>query len=202
MSVIFSDTFDAVLDGTNWVQQNNTWAWQSGGVVRCTATSASPHLLRTTTSAHAAIANCRATLTQKNGAGGADSGVMVRDSTAAGASNTCYYHLLVAASNTSSIFRRNAGTDTLVGASDTIVSVANGVVAIEASGTGATVTLKKFYQGVQVLGDLSDTSGSRIVSTGQCGVFNWNNGNNTNTDFDNFIVDDLVDTHKYLLVRN
>lgn len=202
MSIVFSDNFPTSLDATNWTQQNGTWAWQASTQVRNTVRG-TVGLLRTTTTAHAALADCLATVTQADGSGQADGGPLVRGTTGAGSGNTCYYLDVDCVGGAAAVFRRVAGADTLVGSSDGIVEAANGACALSATGTGGTVTIKKYYKGVQVSSDISDTNAARIVAAGQTGILNWNTNNNNDCDYDTFSVDDLVVvTAKYLLVSN
>lgn len=203
MSIVFSDNFPAVLNGINWSQQAGGWAWQTPSQVRC-GTSASPAVLATTTTAHAAIADCLVTVTMFDTGGVQDGGPMLRAAIGGGGANTCYYLDVDCTGPAASVYRRVTGADTLLGSSDAVTEAANAVCALQASGTGATVTLKKFYRGSQVSSDISDTNAARLVTPGQTGILNWGSSPGTgDSDWDTFSVDDLVvaATRSWLLVR-
>lgn len=183
MATLFSDAF-ATLSGTNWTQEQGTWSATSNQL-RVTAVNAYREI-RTTTSAHAAVANCKASITRRTSSASFDAGVIVRQS-GSGATTSGYY-LDAYSGNTVELFRRVAGVDTSLGSRTT--TLANGdVYTLEVSGTGATVTLKAYKNGVQLGADFTDTNAARIVAAGQAGVIAWAN---IIHDFDDFLLEDLA----------
>lgn len=193
MANLFSDNFNradnSVVDATNWTENEpaGTWAISSNQLARAGGGFTS---IVATTTAHAAIADCKASIKRITGSG-FDGGPCVR-STSDG--NTMYY-LDVYGSDTLEVYRRVSGTDTLV-AGRTQTHGASDVYRLEVSGTGATVTLKIFRNGVQVGADISDSNAARITAAGQMGVIAWNAEN-----FDDFLAEDLAAPEEYPAYR-
>jgi hypothetical protein len=96
------------------------------------------------------------------------------------------YYLDVYNTNTIEVYRRVSGVDTIVD-SRTQSHAANDTYTLEASGTGATVTLKIYRNGVQVGADISDGDPARITSAAQTGVIAW-----VAQSFDDFLAEDLA----------
>jgi hypothetical protein len=189
MATLFSDNFNRANEqltvSANWQLGENASASEAtvtSNRLRIAEATAGPTSVRTTTTAHAAVADCKTTITRITGSG-YDGGPTVR----ATASNTFYY-LDAYGTNNIEVYRRVSGADTLVGTRNQ-THAANDTFTLEVSGTGATVTLKVYRNGVQVSTDLSDTSGARITGAGQCGVMSWVTGNQ---DYDDFLVEDLA----------
>jgi len=194
MAVIFSDDFNranADLLGANW-QAEVTVSGTSGDVdivsnrAQCTTKGTGSFVyVATTTTGHAALADCKVQVTQvQSGSDGAPAARI----TEADATPTMYVTDIF--TNTLETLRyNNSGTSTSLQSSG-VTSVANGVAALQVTGSGATVTLKAFYQGVQVGADISDASGSRITAAGQTGIVYY--VANPNGDYDDFSVDDLA----------
>lgn len=182
MATLFSDNFDRAnsetVDATNWTETSGAWSISSnqlavtpGGFGSCITTAA----------AHAAVADCKASIKRITGSG-FDGGPCVRSNSG----GTTMYYLDVYSTNTLEIYRRVGGSDTLVDGR-TQTHGANDVYTLEVSGVGATVTLKIFRNGVQVGGDISDGDAARITTAGQAGVIAWDVGN-----FDDFLAEDLA----------
>lgn len=190
MSVIFSDNFNTGTEPntTNWLERSGDDLDLVGSKVRGISKGAglSFALMTTTTAAHAAIADCKVTLTQASASGDGAPAARVTDADTAPTMYACNIF-----ANTLETLRYNNSNSPTVLQSSGVTSVANGVVALEVTGTGATVTLKAYYQGSQVGANISDTSASRIVSAGQTGVIVYDL-TSTVADYDDFSVDDLA----------
>lgn len=187
MAVVFSDNFnrangditaEANWDSTNsspWSIASNQLSAGSGGTIK---------RLITTTSAHAAIADCKVSIVRRLGAN-FDGGISVRDNGADVGTETCYF-LNVYGTNNIEVYRRVSGAETLIG-SITQTHADGDTYTLEVSGTGATVTLRVYRNG-SLLNTFTDTSGSRITSSGRCAVITFHNGDL----FDDFLVEDLA----------
>jgi hypothetical protein len=175
MTTLFSDDFNRA----NGSLGGN---WGSGGAIasnQC-AISSSGGALLTTTSAHADITDGRVTV-KITGASN-DGGPCIRAPSAGGGDNCYYLDCYVGGCD---LYRRVSAADTSIAAS--IISLAVGDTAgLEASGTGATVTLKVYKNGT-LAGTYSDSSASRLVAAARTGIFNWNGGST----YDDFLVEDL-----------
>lgn len=187
MATLFSDNFNRanaeVVDATNWVENPaNDWDIVSNEV-QC-GTASPPAFMLTTTSAHAAVADVAVSVTRRTGAG-FDGGVVAREQNGTGA--TCYY-LDCYGTNNVEIYRRVGGSDTLVDSRNT-THADNDVYRMEVTGTGATVTIKVFKNGVQMGADIADTNGSRIVAAGQTGILSWGGAP---MQYDDFLVEDFA----------
>jgi len=186
MSVLFSDNFNradsATVDATNWTENESggdLWSIVSNQLSRSVG---GPFLrLIAKTAAHATIANCKSSVKRITGTG-FDGGPCVRSD----ASGANMYYLDIYQDDLCEIYRVNSGSHTLVGAA-TVAHAANDVYRLEVSGTGATVTLKMFKNGVQLGTDASDSDVNRITAAGQMGVVSW-----TASVFDDFLAEDLA----------
>jgi hypothetical protein len=87
---------------------------------------------------------------------------------------TSGYYLDGYNSNTVELFRRVAGSVTSLG-TRTRTHADRDIYTLEVSGSGATVTLKAYKNGVQLGANFSDTNAARITATGQAGVIAWAN---------------------------
>lgn len=183
----FSDAFtraDSTNLGANWTEANGDWSILSNQLrTPGTAFPANPYYIVTTTTAHAALTECRVTITYKAGAS-FDGGPLARRQSGA----DTYYYADFTAPTTVQVYRRVAGVDTAVGAAITLGSsiAANDTLGLDVSGTGATVTLKVFRNGVQQSTDRADSSASRIVTAGQTGILMWSG----TADLDDFAMVD------------
>lgn len=184
MAVIFSDTFDTSINATNWTDESGQWA-VVGAEVRC-GQAAQRHL-KTTTTAHAAIADCRVTA-RRASASGFDAGIVVRSNVTGSTPSTgnCYI-LNIFGTQDIEVIRRVAGVNTTI-ATRTQAHADGDLFALEVTGTGATVTLKVFINGAQVGANIDDTNAARITAAGQTGFWNFA----INSFMDDFSVDNLV----------
>jgi hypothetical protein len=181
VATLFSDNFNRANSsslGSNWTENEpgGSWAITSNQLVRSGGGFTSAI---TTTGAHAAVADCKASITRVSS--GWDGGPCVR-ATSTGAT---MYYLDVYSTNTLELYRRVSSSDTLV-ASRTQTHASGDTYRLEVSGTGATVTLKIFRNGVQVGADISDANAARITAAGQTGLICWDVGT-----ADDFLAEDL-----------
>ncbi len=186
MSTLFSDNFNradsAIVSAANWTENEaGGGAWAIASNQLSLSGGGSFNTIIATTSAHAAIADCRATIKRITG-GGYDGGPCVR----AVSNGSSMYYLDVYGTNTLEIYRRVASSDTLVN-SRAQTHGANDTFSLEVSGSGATVTLKILRNGVQVGADISDGDAARITAAGQMGVISW-----ATETFDDFLAEDLA----------
>lgn len=183
MTTLFSDAFtrSGTTVGATWTETPSA-NWSTNGTqLECDALSFATCI--TTTLAHAAAADCKASVVRRNSSW--DAGIAIRSDAAA---NNCYF-LNTYGSNGVTVWRRVGGANTAVAARDT--AHANGdKFTFEASGSGATVTLKVYKNDAQVGADVTDTSGSRITAAGQTGVIYFQTGQNAL--YDDFLVEDLA----------
>jgi hypothetical protein len=188
VAVLFSDGFGSGTepDATNWFESYGDWDLSSGQLINSSSANGQFNNLQTTTSAHAAVADCKVSFTRRVGTG-FDAGPAARMSGSGNNGTTCYYASFVDGSTDVGVYRRNGATDTQIGSNITGVTHANGdVLSLEVEGTSSPVTLRIYVNGV-LEGSVSDSS-SPITSAGQCGIASW-----TNTGiFDDFQVEDLA----------
>lgn len=179
MTVVFSDNFnraDNVDPGANWSEDAGTWAIVTNALNGQAASS----VVRTTTTAHSAIADMEVTVTQVDSA--FDGGPIARKAAAA-----LTYYEIDCYTGTIELWRYVAGAGTLV-ASDTITLTAGSVIIFRVTGTGATVSFTVTYNGTGKLVGTTDTNASRIVAAGFAGCKTYT----TNDSFDDFSLDDLA----------
>jgi hypothetical protein len=189
MSAVFTDDFNRANNtalGANWNEARNDSSINTNRMRLGVYTTLGASLVLTTTTAHAAIADCKVQVTQVSGSG--DGGPVARV-TNSGATPT--YYAVDVYTGACETYRHDAAAAGTLLRTAAITQVANGVIALQVSGTGATVTLKQFYQGTQRGADVSDTSANRITSATQTGIYNWATSA-ANCDYDDFSVDDLV----------
>jgi hypothetical protein len=192
VAVVFSDDFNranAANLGSNWDADssgdNIDWDLDTN-TAECQNPTANGQWVRTVVAAHAAIADCKVQATQV-GSGG-DGGVIARVQDVVNNHGYACYH----SSSGISMYRTNSdGSEVQIGSTIDTTQVANGVIAFEVSGTGATVTLKSWYQGAAIHTGESDSAAGRITSTGRTGLTNWSSVG-TNSRYDDFSVDDLT----------
>jgi hypothetical protein len=186
MAVLFSDDFNransGTVDATNWTENAGS-DWEiATNALACVAQSFAPVSCLTTASAHAANTDVKVTITQVSTA--SDGGAVARWSgngaTSTGYVADCY-------NGRCELYRHNnSSSGTLIGSGVNVTLAANGVIALETSGTGATVTVKSYYQGT-LRETVGDTNASRITTAGRTGVYSW-----TIHSWDNFQVEDLT----------
>jgi hypothetical protein len=99
------------------------------------------------------------------------------------------------------IYRYKTGVGASLLRTATITQVANGVIRLEVTGSGATVTLKQFYNGVQQGADAEDTGPGRITVAGFTGVHSFLESDTPGGvgDYDNFLVQDFTAVRHVLL---
>lgn len=190
MTQIFSDNFNRANEelnaSANWTEDTgDDWDVVGGDHLNNTS-STNPGICRTTTTAHAALADVEVSVKNFTAAT-FDGGPCVRMPAGAGGAETFYYADVFG--STFQIYRRDAGTDTAIGAAGSITLGANKIIKLKATGTGATVTLIGTYDGIEEV-NTTDTSGSRITTAGQTGLLSWISA--ADADFDDFSVDDLL----------
>lgn len=185
MAVIFSDDFNrASLGTTNWSDETGTWSIESSTILACS--TGSFRVLNTTTTAHAAIADVMVTAKRASATG--DWGIIARSSMSGATSTTgnCYIFNIYE-TDTVEFIRRIGNTSNTIGTAFTGVPHANGdTYSLKVTGSGATVTLTGYINGVQVA-TVGDTAGNRITVAGQTGFV----GFNSSSRYDDFSVDDL-----------
>jgi hypothetical protein len=190
MTVLFSDDFnraDNPVDtgNSNWDRNASTWNVSSNELQHA-ETSFNLAPLETTTSAHAAVADCKASIVARTGAG-FNGGPVARKQSGV---NTYYTVRVQEPNSTLTIMRlvSDADTDLLIVGSYT--HTIGDKITLEVSGTGATVTLRAYRNDVQVGSTYSDTDGDRITSAGQAGAKDWDfSASNL---YDDFLVEDLA----------
>ena len=188
MTVIFSEAFTRADNdslGANWLEMTGTDWDIFSNQLRLVAATTTPGNVSTTTTAHAAIANCEVSVKQVTNPAGFDAGPVARatdvDSAPTlymcdcyGTVMECYRH-------------NNSATGTLVGTGQTITLATNTTIKIKVTGAGATVTIDMAYGGTTKT--VTDSSASRLTAAGQTGIISWLNAA---IDWDDFSVDDLV----------
>jgi hypothetical protein len=192
MSVIFSDDFnraDSTNLGGNWSEASGDSSINTNRLRAGIWAASVPGQALTTTSAHSAIADCKVTITQHKTGSNADGGPIARVATSGSSPKmyTCDVY-----TGRCELYRHDSSnTGTLLGSGVAITQAADKVIALEVSGTGATVTVKSYYDGVQQE-SVGDTSANRITSANQTGVYNWRSVSDGDCDYDDFSVDDLA----------
>lgn len=186
MTILFTDNFAATLSATNWLDEAAAPVWSTtGGLLACSTSSL--RVLKTTTSAHAALIDVKASAKRASGTN-FDGCLVVRCTITDPTSTTgSGYFMNWFDANTIQIFRRVTNTNSQIGLDITATHVNGSRLSLEATGSGATVTLNAYVDDVLV-GTRTDSSGPRIVTGGQCGFFVFNNTSR----FDDFEVDDLI----------
>lgn len=188
MATLFSDDFnraDNTSLGANWTELNGDSQILSNRLRFATSTSGAVRV-NTTVSAHAATADVKVTVTQVSSSG--DGGPCARDSGDNDTAPTMY--AVDVYTGTCEIYRHDNSLSGTLLRTASITQVANGVIALEVSGTGATVTLKQYYQGSQRGADATDSTANRITSANRTGAYNWVSA--TDGDYEDFLVEDLV----------
>lgn len=186
MTVIFSDNFNrASLGTTNWADDTGTYSIESSTVLACS--SGAFRAINTTVTAHAAIADVMVTAKR---ASVTFDGCLIARSSMNGATSTagdCYF-MNIFETDSLEFFRRIGSSSNLLGSTFTGVTHSNGdTFSLKVTGTGATVTLTGYINGVQVA-TLGDSSGARILVPGQTGFV----GFNASSRYDDFSVDNLL----------
>lgn len=198
MAVIFSDDFSGHGAGNPQIDASPDWD-QNGGVAGVTVLTAaetvdlvtdgtSANGAKTTTNAHAAIADCEAQMEQIENNAGFDWFVAGRITKWTTADLMTLYHANVYGT-TLEVYRHNNSTSgTLIGSGVAITRGTNKILKLKLEGTGATVTLTANYDGTE--NAVTDSSGSRLTAAGQTGFGRWDAG--AARQLDNFSVDDLT----------
>jgi hypothetical protein len=186
MAVLFSDNFNTGTEpnSTNWTEADGDWDVIGTATVQAVS-GTTPTFLLTTASAHAATADVKVTVTQVDSGG--DGGPVARAVGTPGAP-TCY--AVDVYTGACEIYRHNASDTSTLLRTASITQAANGVIALEVSGTGATVTLKQYYQGTQRGADVNDGDANRLTTANRTGIYAWTVG--ASGDYDDFQVEDLV----------
>lgn len=184
-TTLFTDDFnrgDSTSIGATWVEVHNDAAIV-GNKVRVGTGSSSPGMVFTTTTAMAATADVTVQVTQASAVG--DGGPCARV-TESDATPTMYAIDLF--SGSMELHRFNNSAVGTLEATGSITQVANGVIKLVVSGSGATVTCTGFYQGAQIW-TTGDTEANRITAAGQTGIHQWDSsGTATIRDYDDFSV--------------
>lgn len=181
--------------GANWDADNSGFTdWDvDTATAEAQGAQTGGNWIRTTTSAHAATADVKVSLTHSGSA--PDCGVIARcTSVLSGSTQNTGYALFASTSLT--LIRVNAnGSEDTIGSGVSITAGAGKVIALEVSGTGATVSLKTYYDGVlkETLSDTANTAPNaiRLTSAGRTGMLNWK-ALGTNSRMSRFVVEDLV----------
>lgn len=170
--------------GAAWNESNGD-AQIVGNELLMAASASTPTILITTTTAHAAVADCKVYVTQVTQFSESDGGPIARCTD--GDASPTMYAADVFNPNTLNVYRHNNSASGTLIATTSITYTANGVITLEVTGTGATVTLKATYNGVEVV-NTTDTSGSRLTAAGQCGIYSWSGATDDRNSYDNFGV--------------
>jgi hypothetical protein len=190
VSILFSDNFniaDTSSLGANYTEAQGDSAIVSNKIRIGSINGSVPGILLTTTSAHPDTTDVAVSATQA--ATGSDGGPFAR---CTDSDTTPTLYGVDSYPATIEIYRHdNNGVGTLLRTSAN-TQAANAIVRLEVTGTGATVTLKQFYNGVQKGADASDGSANRITTAGRTGIYNWVNGGTTARDYDDFLVEDFA----------
>jgi hypothetical protein len=186
MTTLFSDDFtradNATVDATNWTENGGSdWSIVSNRV----RAANSAIFLITTTSAHAAVADCDVEVEIRDNTG-LDGGPMSR---ALSNGTQGYFADVIAASGLVNMWRRVAGSDTQIGVDITGLTFAIGdKIRLRTKTVGATVELTLLQNGVIRGSPQVDSSGSRLTGAGQTGIAHFLPAP---CDYDNFLVTDL-----------
>jgi hypothetical protein len=163
MAIVFSDNFnrpDSTNLGANWSELNGDSSIAGNQLQLPSFSSGNPISARTTTTAHAALTDCRVTVTQVE-AGSADGGPVGRFIVA----NKMYAVDLY--TGRCEAYRHDvSASGTLLGSGVGITQVAGSAISLELSGVGLTVIVKTYYQG-SLMETINDTSANRIRTAGQ-----------------------------------
>jgi hypothetical protein len=170
---LFADSFTRANSstlGTGWFEFNSgtpSVTWEIFTNQLRSPNAANPvnvHYACTTSAAHTATADAKATCKRISGTSW-DGGVLIRRQGDAGAGASTFYYVDVSSATSAQIYREVAGTDTAVGAAITGTFANNDIYALEASGT----TLN-FYNNGSLVASRTD---SNISAAGYGGVAMW-----------------------------
>jgi hypothetical protein len=199
VTVVVADNFNTLTAGTalngrtpstsagfNWTVRNGTniKGATGGGSLHCGADGGgNPDQCAVNTG----VVDQKVTATILS-AGDNEGHIMARGS-AGGSAPNCYLYRFRTTTNIRQVRRRDAGVMTTLDFANMPSNTAAGdVMALEVSGTGATVTIKTYRNGVQVGSDVTDSSASRKTSGTFAGLESVGGAPN----YDDFEVDDLV----------
>lgn len=183
-TTLFTDAFTRADDtnpGANWTEgtgggdiSSNRLRMGNGG--------ATPALVVTAAAAHADTADVTVKVVMASASG--DGGPVARCTETDG---TPTMYAVDCNAGTVTVHRyNNSATGTDIGNVAQTLS-ANATVELQVSGTGATVTIKVWYNTSLIL-NFTDTTGSRLTTAGRPGIHNWTNGGTTERDYDDFTV--------------
>lgn len=113
--------------------------------------------------------------------------------------NSAAGYALDATSSVCELYRFDGSSSGVLLRTASISGVANAVLRIEVTGTGATVTLKQFYNGTQQGADASDGTASRITAANRTGVHGWALA--ANGDYDDFLAEDFASAAATVFAR-
>lgn len=191
---LFTDDFlraNNTALGANWTEAQGDSSINTNAL-RMAVGAGQPALAYTTTTAHASIANVKVTVTQNSASG--DGGPVARATTGGALPRGYAVDVFTASADIHRFENISSVFSTVLLQHNVITQVANGVIALQVQGTGATVSLTAWYNGVQLTGatDSSATTATagRIVAAAPTGVHNWTSvAASVNLDYDNFVVD-------------
>lgn len=190
MSVIFQDDFDNGSGGApdGWTSPGaDGWSEEASGVVQSNSTDSNPAGMYP--NAAPDIADVKVSITQVSTTG--DGGPIARWNGAdleAPGNGTQTLYFADSYGTVLETYKRVNGTETLLRTSS-VARVANAVIMIEVTGTGGTVTVRQYYNGVQQGLDISDGS-TPITVAGKVGILSFAQG--ASHQYDNFLVEDFA----------
>lgn len=194
MSTLFSDTYtgvDTTNMGANYTESSGDTQIVSN---RARLSANNPGIIRTTTTAHAAVANVRVSVTMILANTTVDGGPCSRVVNGAPPLATNMYAAEAWTSGAQGkldLGRWDAGVFVVL-VSTNITIAANVVVALEVTGTVAGAVLLTGYYGGVLTGTVTDTSvGNSIIVAQQTAIHNWAVAG-TSSDYDNFLVEDVA----------
>lgn len=193
MATLFSEPWtraDNTALGANWTEVAGDYAILSNALRDVTQNNAS--VARTTTSAHAAVADVAVSTTQiaTSSDGGPAARLNAGTPANGGGTNASQNYSVDCYSTLSEIYRFDPAVGNVLLRTTTVSKVANAVLRIEVTGSGATVTVKQFYNGVQQGADVSDGAATRITAAGQTGLLTWSTA--AGASWDDFLVEDFA----------
>lgn len=194
MAQLFSDTFsggDASTLGANWTGDTGSTDWDvDTGTAEAQGSNSAGNWV-TATSGYTATADVKVTATQISASG--NGAVLARVTSLDNGSVFNIGYAVFVSSGGISIVRANGASrfdETQIGSTVGVTQVANGVIALEVSGSGTSTRIKAFYQGVETLNEL-DSGGGALNGPGRCGLANWASLGTTSR-YDTFTIDDLA----------
>jgi len=188
MATLYSDGFAGTgALGAEW-NSNSASYDRASDELRHSDTAFQMEPLETTTTAMAAVADCKVSITARTGAGFSGGPAVRKQSGVAD-----FYYLRVHEAGSGLLVERvtdDGATEANLLTVGSYTHTIGDKLTLEVSGSGATVTLRAYRNDVQVGSTISDTDAARITAAGQTGVKAWNY-TDTNL-FDDFLVEDLA----------